>query len=331
MSKNLFDKRKSEFLQAIKKDQRLPKLWEYVFTDGEDMRLWFNKISKVEQFKDFVAEVENVLGIYNKKILTDREREGEFLNCISSIKRIPARGEKYFSDNTDMFTWYMSYKKRDKGFENIVYINLPEYNDFDLVTVWPLIKQEFISILKKLKRIPEHGEVILQNDIDVRVVYDKLKSYDPEFFEKLLLHLQTYDKKGLSIDDRIIQLKKAVSNLGYIPQLQEMRFTDETDMFTWYTKYKKIFPNLEGEVNSLLHKEPPKHKVNIYLIPNFRNTDGKFYTIYTNVGEKLDLSNINSFEEIKKIDDTLVKRGEIMLAEDEEIDSVSFVKGKSKR
>ena len=40
-----------------------------------------------------------------------------------------------------------------------------------------------------------------------------------------------------------------------------------------------------------------KKKVNIYLIPNFRNTGGKFYTIFTNVGERLDLSSIESYEE----------------------------------
>ena len=35
------------------------------------MRLWFNKIMKLEQFSDFVTEVENILKNYNVKILTD--------------------------------------------------------------------------------------------------------------------------------------------------------------------------------------------------------------------------------------------------------------------
>ena len=71
-------------------------------------------------------------------------------------------------------------------------------------------------------------------------------------------------------------------------------------------------------------------KVNIYLIPNFRNTGGRFYTILTNVGERLDLSNINSYEEALEIDSTIVKRGGVILKKDEEIDSVNFKKGKSK-
>ena len=101
-------------------------------------------------------------------------------------------------------------------------------------------------------------------------------------------------------------------------------------MLTWYIKYKKKFPNLEKEINRLVIKETPNKKVNIYLIPNFRNTGGKFYTIFTNVGERLDLSSIESYEEASKIDSTIVKRGGVILKKDEEIDSVSFKKGKSK-
>ena len=330
MSKELFEKRKLEFLQMLRKEKRLPKAWEFRFSDGEDMRVWFDKLPNIPKFQVFKEEVVKILNEYNKKILTDEQREQEFLNCISTIKRIPMKDEMFFSDNKDMNTWYLTYKNRNKSFETIVYINLPEYQEFDLVTVWPLIKQEFINILKQLKRIPEHGEVILQNDIDVRVVYEKLKSHDPGFFEKLLLHLQTYNKKGLSIDERITQLINMVSRLGYIPTLQESRFTDGTDMFTWYMKYKNKLPNLETELNSLISKEPQKKKVNIYLIPNFRKTGGKFYTICTNVGERLDLSNITSFEQAKELDDTLVKRGGLILKRDEEIGSVSFGKGKIK-
>lgn len=330
MSRELYEKRKLEFIQILRKEKRLPKSWEYRFSDGEDMRIWFDKISKLEQFKVFVNEVNIILDEYHKKVLNDKEREEEFLNCVSTIKRIPLKGESYFSDNKDMFTWYISYKNRNKSFETIVYINLPEYVDFDLVTVWPLIKQEFINVLKTLKRIPEHGEAILQNDIDVRVVFDKLKNHDPEFYEKLLLHLETYNKKGLSTEDRITELKETISSLGYIPLLQEKRFSDGTDMFTWYMKYKDRILNLETELKSLIRASSPNKNLNVYLIPNFRNRGGKFYTICTNDGERLDLSNITSFEQAKELDDTLVKRGGLILKKDEEIDSVSFVKGKSK-
>ena len=331
MSNNLFEKRKLEFIKIVIQEQRLPKVWEFKFQDGEDMRIWFDKISKLEQFKSFINEVNGILKKYQKTILSDKEKEGEFLNCINTIKHIPLKGEMYFSDNSDMYMWYMNYKKKNKDFETIVYINLPEYINFDLETVWPLIKQEFITILKTLKRVPEFGEVILQNDIDVRVVFEKLKKYDPTFIEKLILHLETYNKKGLTIDKRIEELKMAVLSLGYIPALQEVRFTDGTDMFTWYTKYKDKIPNLEIEISSLVTKPSKETKVNIYLIPNFKSKGGKFYTICTNIGEKLDLSEIISFEEAQKIDPTIVKRGGIILKRGEEIGSISYVKGKTKK
>ena len=330
MSESLFEKRKLEFIKTILEEQRLPKVWEFRFSDGEDMRLWFNKISKVEKFNDFVNEVNSILSKYNLKVLSDKEKEEEFLNYIGKHKKIPMRNEIYFSDNDDMHTWYINYIIKNKDFETIVHNSLSEYQDFDLAEIWTFIKKEFIEVLKKLKRVPNHREVILQDGIDVRSVYDKLETYDPIFFEKLLLHLQTYNKKGLSIDDRVRELKEVVSQLGYIPFLQESRFSDRTDMFTWYMKYKDRLPNLETELNSLIHKEPPKTKVNIYLIPNFRNSGGKFYTICTNVGERLDLSNIDSFEEAKKLDDNLTKRGGLILKKDEEIDSVSFGKGKTR-
>ena len=328
MSENLFEKRKLEFIKIILEEKRLPKVWEFRFTDGEDMRLWFNKISKLEKYNSFINEVNSVLSKYNLKILSDKEKEEEFLNYIGAHKKIPIRNEVYFSDNIDMYTWYMNYKIKNKNFETIVHNKLSEYQELDLAEIWTFVKQEFINVLKTLKRVPNHGEVILQNGIDVRSIYDKLETYDPEYFEKLLLHLQTYNKKGLSIDDRVRELKEVVSHLGYIPFLQEARFTDKTDMFTWYMKYKNKLPNLENELNSLVHKEPPKNKVNIYLIPNFRNTGGKFYTICTNVGERLDLSNIHSYEEALKIDKDIVKRGGLILKKDEEISSVSFTKGK---
>jgi len=329
MSKDLFEKRKLEFLETIIKEKKLPKIWEFRFSDGEDMRLWFNQISKIEKFKSYITEINNVLNEYNIEILTDSEKESAFLNCISNINRIPKRNEIYFSDNEDMYTWYMDYKINHRDFETIIHNNLSEFTELELATIWPLVKQEFINVLKILKRVPEHGEVILQNNIDVRVVYDKLKSHDPEFFEKLLLHLQTYNKNGLSIDDRVRELKEEVSQLGYIPFIQESRFSDKTDMFTWYMKYKNILPNLETELNSLIYSDTPNNNVNIYLIPNFKNSGGKFYTLCTNIGERLDLSNITSYENAKSIDSTLTKRGGLILKRNEEISSISFKKGKS--
>lgn len=225
----------------------------------------------------------------------------------------------------------MNYKEKNRDFEMTIHNNLKEYQELDLASIWSFIKVEFISIIKKLKRIPNHGEVIIQDGIDVRTIYDKLESFDPEFTEKLLLHLQTYNKNSLSIDDRVNELLEIVSNLGYIPFLQKSRFSDGTDMFTWYTRYKKILPNLDKDIKLRTTKENPKRKINIYLIPNFKNKGGKFYTVCTNFGDKLDLSNISSYDDALKLDNTLVKRGGIILKQNEEIEDIDFVKGRGKK
>lgn len=330
MSKELFEKRKNEFKVFITREHRMPRIWEVRFSDNEDMRLWFNKISKVEKYKDFINEINSLLSNFDLKILSNKEKEQEFIDYISQNNQIPLYGEAYFSDNDEMHSWYMSYKEKNKNFETIIHNSLIEYQELDLASIWSFIKVEFISIIKKLKRIPNHGEVIIQDGIDVRIIYDKLESFDPEFTEKLLLHLQTYNKKALSIDDRIKELLDTVSNFGYIPFLRESRFSDGTDMFTWYTRYKNILPNLNKDIQARISKEEPKRKVNIYIIPNFKNKGGKFYTICTNVGERLDMSSINSFDEAKAMDDTIVKRGGVILKQNEEIESVDFVKGREK-
>lgn len=330
MSKELFEKRKIEFKEFVTREHRMPRIWEVRFSDNEDMRLWFNKISKVEKYKDFINEINSLLSNFDLKILSNKEKEQEFIDYISQNNQIPLYGEAYFSDNDEMHSWYMGYKEKNRNFETIIHDSLKEYQELDLASIWSFIKLEFINIIKKLKRIPNHGEVIIQDGIDIRVIYDKLESFDPEFTEKLLLHLQTYNKKALSIDDRIKELLDTVSNLGYIPFLQESRFSDGTDIFTWYTRYKNILPNLDKDIQARIFKEEPKRKVNIYIIPNFKNKGGKFYTICTNVGERLDLSGINSFDEAKAMDDTLVKRGGVILKQNEEIESVDFAKGRGK-
>lgn len=331
MSKELYEKRKQEFKSFVTRMERLPRAREARFSDNEDMRLWFIKISKTDKFKDFINEINNILEDNDSCILSDKEKEEAFLENLSHYNKIPTEGEFYFSDNEDMYSWYMNYKKKNNDFETMVHDSLPEYQNLDLAEIWPDIKEEFVSILKRLKRIPKHGEVILGNGIDVRVIFDKLETYDPNFTESLLLDLSSYKKKQLSMDERITELLTCVTQLGYIPFLQESRFSDGTDMFTWYNMYKEKISNLEMAVNVRIKKEEPEKKVNIYLIPNFRKTGGKFYTICTNVGEKLDLSGISSFEEAKKLDDTLVKRGGLILKQEEEIDSVSLVKGKTKK
>ena len=185
------------------------------------MRLWYIGLIKTNKYKDYIEEIYDILDKYDIKLLNDKEKEQEFLIYINHLGRIPLRNEEYFTDNEDMYTWYMNYIIKNKEFETQVYSNLKEYLDFDIAEIWPDVKKEFIDIMKTLKRIPKHREAILSNSVDVRVVFNKLQSFDPEFIEKLLLHLQTYKKDTLSYDDRKKELLEVVSTLGYIPDLQQ--------------------------------------------------------------------------------------------------------------
>jgi len=327
MERDIFQIKKEEFKNFILENQKLPKVWEKSFTNGGDLRLWFDDLCKVSKFKDDVDEIKMILERFNLKVLNDKEKEIEFLTFISDNSRIPRANEIYFSDNHDMYSWYISYKKRNKDFETIVHNQLKEYEEFRIEEIWPRVKKEFIYIIKKIKRIPNHGEIIIQDGIDVRVIYDKLTTLDPEFTEQLLLYLKNLKDNSLSIDDRKKELLDKIQELGYIPYLQESRFSDGTDMFTWYARYKEKITTLDEEIKNLITKENTNKKVNIYLIPNFKSKGGNFYTVCTNIGEKLDLSNISSFEEAKQLDETFTKRGGVILKKDEEINSVSFTKG----
>lgn len=330
MSKELYENRQKEFKEYVNREQQMPRVWKARFSDNDDMRLWFKKISELERFSGFVKEVNDILSKFNLKILTNKEKEAAFLAYINEHNQIPIYGEAYFSDNDEMFSWYISYKERNQNFETMVHNNLKEYQDLDLAAIWPNIKEEFMNTIRTLQRIPKHGEAFTLNGIDIRAIYDKLESFDPKFTEELMLYLQTFNPYSLSKEKRAEELLLIVSDLGYIPFLQESRFSDGTDMFTWYNKYKHILPNLENEVKARVNKQEPKRKVNIYLIPNFKNHGGKFYTICANEGERLDLSGISSYEEAKKLDSTFTKRGGAILKQDEEIASINDVKGKAK-
>lgn len=333
MGKEMYEQRKKEFLEFVKREKRLPVKWKAQFSgekDRDDMRLWFDKIAAVGKFKDFCDEVDELLHSFGKKLLSNEEKEEEFFRCIEKLNKIPEKGKEYFSDGDEMYMWYIRYKKHRPAFETSVHESLFEYQELDLSEIWTTIREEFVGVIKNIKKIPKHGEVVLQSGIDVRVIFDKLQSFDPAFVERVMHYIQSHNENNLSIEDRTKELKDAVSKLGYIPALQESRFTDGTDMFTWYMRYKKIIVSLEDELQKLITKEPPIRKVNIYLIPNFRNTGGKFYTICSNEGARLDLSDISSFEDALKKDNSIVKRGGVILKQDEEIDTVSFKKGKTK-
>lgn len=290
MKKELLKKKKYEFVELVNHIKVLPKVWEYSFSDGTDIRLWFDGIYKLGVYQEYLKEIYLILDKYNLIPLTDEEKEQEFINYLNKYHQLPERESGYFSDNSNMSTWYNKYQLDNPQFENIVRTYLTKYQEIDLTTIWPELKQEFINILKQLKRIPKYKEIYLQDNIDIRLVYDKLEQYDPIFFEKLLLHLKTYNIKKLSIDERIKELTSVVLNLGYIPYLQESRFSDGTDMFTWYQRYNSIIPSLKTDLSKYIVL--PNDKIIIYSIPKFRNKQGKFYHLEEKEQEKLDLSNI---------------------------------------
>lgn len=260
MGQKLFNQRKIEFKETINKLHNLPKPWQIKFIDGADQRIWFDKISKIAEYSAYTKEIEILLLDYDKKILTDKDKEEEFFECITVLDRIPMEREEYFSDNSDMRRWYNSYKNNNQSYANKIINILTEVNDLDLAEIWFDIKEEFKYIIKKVKRIPNYNEAILQNGIDVRIICDKLEKFDPLAWERLKLHLAIYDKKRILPITRVKELLNKISNLGYIPELQEARFSDGCDMFTWYLTYKKRVPELEMEVNRIINTTNPKTK-----------------------------------------------------------------------
>ena len=323
--KELFSTRKEYFKLFVISEGRLPRAHEQKFPDGEDLRLWFDDLVKLSFFRDYCLEIKDILSNDSYSILTNKEREEEFLSFVVKYDYIPKRGEMYFSDDIDMYSWYLSYKTRHEEFETRVHELLSEYKDLDLSEIWFFVKEECFEIVKKLKRIPDHGEVITENGIDVRSIFDKLEKSDPTIYEEFLLLISSYKENHLSIDQRVSEFLSSVKRLGYIPYVQEARFSDGTDMYTWYKKYEEKVPGLKNSVLGLLENKIEKNKLNIYLIPNFRKNGGKFYTICTNVGEVIDLDGVATFDDLKEKNSSVVKRGGLILKKDEEIGNVSFI------
>ena len=151
MAKELVLNRMLDFKRFVTTNKRLPKVWEIKFLDKEDMRLWFDTILKLPNFQNFVTEINEILQANGKKILTDLEKEQEFLNYILKYNKIPQNNEAYFSDESEMLTWYRFYRIKHPQYEEQVHHSLYEYQDFDINLIWPRIKDEFLSIIKKFK------------------------------------------------------------------------------------------------------------------------------------------------------------------------------------
>ena len=77
MGKDLFEKRKLEFIKFIQDKQRLPEAWEVSFSDGEDMHVWFNKLPEIPKFKVFKEEINKILYLEDYKKLLELQKQYE--------------------------------------------------------------------------------------------------------------------------------------------------------------------------------------------------------------------------------------------------------------
>lgn len=330
MGKELFEERKKFFKDYVIKEKRLPRYWEMTFADGQDLRQWFDSIVNTNQFDDYIKEIKDVLSLYGLKLLTDEEKEQTYLEYIALKGQMPLYREAYFEDNEDMNVWFSHYRKVNPDFERTIIDSNIDYRAFELEEIWFAIRDDYVKALKSMNRIPSVGELRVPQGIDARIIFDKLTIERPKEAEEIRMQIYGSKKSALTIENRIKEFIAEVKKLGYIPELQEKRFSDKIDMFTWYTIAKDRIPGLEEKVNSLVQKNTIK-KINIYFIPEFRKTGGKFYRIVSNEGEVLDVSNLTSLEEAKKVDSTFNTRGGIILKADEEIDSDNVFGGKGKK
>ena len=321
--KKLYEKYKYEFLNYINKNHKLPKVWEARFSDNTDMRLWYDKVTRCDELHLFKNEVKEILDGFNFRILDDEEKSALFFSYITANLRFPMYGEEYFSDNSEMYSWYRGYILRNREYEKMICDNLCENQNFDLAEIWSSVKSDFIKTIKAIKRKPRYGEFIVSNGTDVRVIFEKLATFDPKLYDMLLLYIIESTSKGISFDERENQLISWITINGYIPELQEVRFSDGVDMYTWYVKYKNNTLKLNKILETII-EDKSKKNVNIYMIPEFQNKAGRFYVICTNVGEKIDISEVSSYSEAKKIDSSISKVGGIILTKQEKIGSISI-------
>ena len=269
MTNEIIIKRIQELKETIRRIKNLPKVRQCTTFDGEDQRLWFESISKIKEFNNYIEEIDSLLSQYGITRLTDEEREEEFLIKVISIKRLPKEKELYFIDNLDMRSWYNKYIYQNKDYKKTIYNNLPEYQELDLSIYWTKeIKEEFIQILKRIRRIPKHREIKLSNGIDFTILLDKLYTYDSIFYEKVLLTIANISPDPLSEDIKEKLFINKVKQLEYIPYIQEERFPDGTDMFTWYYKIGKVNnPNLETIISKYIKPitKPNNNNIMEYL------------------------------------------------------------------
>ena len=152
MEKEIVKKRKEEFQEFVLIEERLPRAFECNFKDGSDMRLWFNSISILPQFSDYIKDIKILLESFEIKVLSDEEKEEEFIDYVKKADKIPTYGEMFFTDYSDMNAWYMGYKNKHDDFQTKVHNLLSEYREFDICKDWFFVKDEFMERVKDYRK-----------------------------------------------------------------------------------------------------------------------------------------------------------------------------------
>jgi len=78
MNKEKMNRRLKEFIELVTKLGNLPKVWEYKTFDGLDQRLWFESITKLDKYQEFIKIIDNLLALKGLIRLTDDQRENIF-------------------------------------------------------------------------------------------------------------------------------------------------------------------------------------------------------------------------------------------------------------
>lgn len=252
--RDLYESRKMAFRKFVSDNNRLPNTWEVSFLDGEDMRLWFDELSRtgLDDAKNFMYQIYNC---YNIKILSQIERELEVIEIVQKNEKIPFQGEVFFSDGSDVFKWIYPVREDNKDFVRFINNFSNDYLDLDISMYLEEIKKDLTKLVKDIKRLPKYGEKKLISNIDARCAINKLMNLDQEYVERLLLHIESYKKNKLESADRAGIYLMKIDMLGYEPTLGECRFIDGTDMYTWVKRYKELIPFFKEEIEKRVISE----------------------------------------------------------------------------
>lgn len=252
--RDLYEDRKKQFKAFVNKNKRLPNTWDAYFIDGEDMRIWYDSLLKtgIPDAKEFVSLINNS---FNVRVLNKIERELELIEFVRINEHIPVQNEFFFSDGVDAFKWLYPVREDVRDFVKFINNLDQSYFDLDIAMYVTDFEKDINKLVKEIKRLPKYGEKKLLGTIDARCVINKLMTLHPEYVEKLLLHIESYNKDNLDVNARVGQYLMKIDNLGYEPALQECRFTDGTDMYTWSNKYKKILAFFDEEIDKRVINE----------------------------------------------------------------------------